>query len=46
MNPSLHRLIPFLPLLSTQFNSSAPKLISLQAGVSKLDSSLFAAASF
>jgi hypothetical protein len=26
---------------STQFNSSAPKLISWQAGVSKLDSSLF-----
>jgi hypothetical protein len=35
MKSSLHRLIPFVPLLSTQFNSSAPKLISRQAGVSK-----------
>jgi hypothetical protein len=35
----LHSLIPFLPLLSTQFNSSAPKLIARQADISKLDSS-------
>jgi hypothetical protein len=34
---SSHSLIPFLP---PQFNSSAPKLISRQAGVSKLDSVL------
>jgi hypothetical protein len=37
MKSSSHSLFPFLPLLSTQFNS---KLISRQAGVSKLDSSL------
>jgi hypothetical protein len=60
MKPSLHSLIPFLPLLlnhlrlpslsvlccncqlrnSTQFYSSAPKLISWQAGLSKLDTVL------
>jgi hypothetical protein len=42
MKSSLHSLIHFLPLFSTQFNPSAPKLISLQAGVSKLDSAFCA----
>jgi hypothetical protein len=37
MKSSSRSVVPFLPLLSTQFNS---KLISRQAGVSKLDSSL------
>jgi hypothetical protein len=37
MKSSSHTVIPFLPLFSTQFNSSAPKLISRQAGVPKLD---------
>jgi hypothetical protein len=36
-----HRLIPFLQTAnfddSTQFNSSAPKLMSWQVGISKLD---------
>jgi hypothetical protein len=36
MKSSLHCLIPLLPLLSTQFNSSIPKITSRQAGVSKL----------
>jgi hypothetical protein len=47
MKCSLHRLIPFLAFSatansedSTQFNSSAPKLISWQAAISNLDSSL------
>jgi hypothetical protein len=40
MKSSCHSLIPFLPLLSTQFNYSATKLISRQTGVSKLDSSI------
>jgi hypothetical protein len=40
MKSSLSVLIPFLPLLSIQFNSSVPRLISREAGVSKLDSSL------
>jgi hypothetical protein len=35
MKSSLHRLIPFLPLLSTQFYSSALRLISRPACVSK-----------
>jgi hypothetical protein len=39
---SLHSLIQFFPLFSTQFNSSVPKLISRQAGVSKFDSPLSA----
>jgi hypothetical protein len=37
MKSSFHILIPFLTLLSDQFNSSAPNLICRQAGVSKLD---------
>jgi hypothetical protein len=42
MKFSFHSLIPFLPLFcNCQFNSSAPKLISWQAGVSKLNSVLF-----
>jgi hypothetical protein len=36
-------LIPFSPFLLTQFNSSSLKLISQQAGVLKLDSSVYAA---
>jgi hypothetical protein len=41
MKPCFHSLIPFLPLFcNCQFNSSTPKLISRQAGVSKLDSVL------
>jgi hypothetical protein len=40
---SFHNLIPFLPFLLTQFSSSAPKLISWQAGVLKLDYSVYAA---
>jgi hypothetical protein len=44
MKSLFHILIPFLSAArsedSSQFNSSAPKLISWQAGVSKLDSSL------
>jgi hypothetical protein len=45
MKFSLHSLIPFLPLfcqladskVSTKFNSSAPKLVSWQTGVSKFN---------
>jgi hypothetical protein len=43
MKSSLHRLIPFLPLFCNcqfrrlEFNSSAPRLISWQAGFPKLD---------
>jgi hypothetical protein len=44
MKSSCYSLIHFLPLFSTQFNSSAPKVISWQARVSKLDSSLHSAA--
>jgi uncharacterized membrane-anchored protein len=47
MKSSFHSLISFYHYSaaansedSTQFNSSAPKLVSRQAGVSKLDSSL------
>jgi hypothetical protein len=40
MKFSLHSLIYFLPLFSTQFISSAPTLISRQVGVAKLVSSL------
>jgi hypothetical protein len=42
MKHSLHNLIPFFPLFSTQFNSSAPNFILWQTGVSKLDSPLSA----
>jgi hypothetical protein len=51
MKYSVHSLIPFLPLFcscqfrrldTVQFNSSAPKLISREAGLSKLDFSLHA----
>jgi hypothetical protein len=47
-----HSLIPFLPLFATanseyltEFNSSSPKLLSWEAGVSKLVSPLYAAES-
>jgi hypothetical protein len=40
MRSSWHSLIHFLPLFSSQFSSSAPRLIPWQAGVSKLDSPL------
>jgi hypothetical protein len=40
MKTSFPSLISFLPLFSTQFNSSAPQLTSRQACVSKLKSSL------
>jgi hypothetical protein len=40
MKFSLQSLIPFLPIFSIEFNSSPPKIISWQAGVSKLDSML------
>jgi hypothetical protein len=39
MKSSFHSLILFLPLLSTQFNSSSSKLIYWQAGIPKVDSS-------
>jgi hypothetical protein len=41
MMPSLNSLTPFLLLFSTQFKSAAPKLIFLQAGVQKFDSSFY-----
>jgi hypothetical protein len=41
MKPSFQSLSPFLSLFcNCQFNSSAPKLTSRQAGVSELDSTL------
>jgi hypothetical protein len=51
MQSSFHSLTPFLPLFcqladskdSTQFSSCAPRFIPWQAGVSKLDSALYAA---
>jgi hypothetical protein len=42
MKSSSHSLIPFLPLFcNCQFSSSTPKLISRQAGVSKLEFVLY-----
>jgi hypothetical protein len=40
MKSVFHSGIPFLSLFSTQFNSSTPKLISPEADVVKLDSSV------
>jgi hypothetical protein len=42
MKPSFHNLIPFFPLFcNCRLSSSAPYLISWQAGVSELDSIQF-----